>query len=374
MNTEAEATVIMDEQGHTDTDNLAAQKTTSNDPDDKTQPVKERQSTLRQDPDKEPTQETYYSWQYAFDFFNRELFSDTLPSCLITYQRKKSSMGYFSPDRFIDSEGGKTDEIALNPTFFAIRGIIDAASTLVHEMVHLWQYHDKDGKHGRRGYHNTQWAKKMESIGLYPSATGRPGGKRTGDRVSHYIVKDGLFAQKAAILMRDEKFQVRWVDRFVSALPSTETLVYPAPDTAKEAKDQDELDEQDKEDQGEGETGTQSLTVAKGNEPLSDSVTTETISTPDDNIVTGKTIIIPGYHDEDAQDVNLPTYTGYMFLPPDTKKLSDMDIVLPEPADKKNRSNRSKYICPACKVKLWGKPGLKIGCLKCNSVFEENNH
>jgi hypothetical protein len=60
-------------------------------------------------------------------------------------------------------------------------------------MVHLEQHHF--GKASRNGYHNKQWAAWMERIGLMPSNTGEPGGKRTGQRMSHYILPDGAFAR-----------------------------------------------------------------------------------------------------------------------------------------------------------------------------------
>ena len=47
----------------------------------------------------------------------------------------------------------------------------------------------------RRSYHDRQWAAKMKEIGLQPSTTGEPGGKETGQTVTHYIVKGGAFAQ-----------------------------------------------------------------------------------------------------------------------------------------------------------------------------------
>ena len=42
-----------------------------------------------------------------------------------------------------------------------------------------------------------------------PSDTGAPGGKRTGQRVSHYIIPDGAFAQAFAL----RKFAVPYFDR-----------------------------------------------------------------------------------------------------------------------------------------------------------------
>lgn len=38
----------------------------------------------------------------------------------------------------------------------------------------------------------------MESLGLMPSATAAPRGKRTGDRMSHYIIEGGPFARAFA--------------------------------------------------------------------------------------------------------------------------------------------------------------------------------
>src|SRR5262249_14822765 len=65
-------------------------------------------------------------------------------------------------------------------------------STLVHEMVHVWQY--CFGKPTRGRYHNREWAAKMKSIGLQPSNTGKPGGKETGQHMTHYIVEGAYSA------------------------------------------------------------------------------------------------------------------------------------------------------------------------------------
>jgi predicted SprT family Zn-dependent metalloprotease len=134
-----------------------------------------------------PTDETYEPFKKAFHFFNDRLFGGTLPDCLITLQRKKRALGYFSPQRF-EHRGSKalTDEIAMNPDYFVGESDKEILSTLVHEMAHLWQQHF--GKPSRGGYHNKEWAEKMDDIGLAPSSTGADGGKRTGQRVSHYIV------------------------------------------------------------------------------------------------------------------------------------------------------------------------------------------
>jgi hypothetical protein len=58
-------------------------------------------------------------------------------------------------------------------------------------MVHQWE--QDFGTPPRKCYHTKAWANKMEEIGLIPSDTGEPGGKRTGQRVSHYTDPDGRF-------------------------------------------------------------------------------------------------------------------------------------------------------------------------------------
>ena len=79
----------------------------------------------------------------------------------------------------------------MNPAHFNDRSMENVLSTLVHEMVHLWQH--RFGKPPRKAYHDKQWAAKMKEIGLPPSATGAPGGKETGQKMSHYIEEGGPF-------------------------------------------------------------------------------------------------------------------------------------------------------------------------------------
>lgn len=123
-----------------------------------------------------PTLKTYDGLNRAYAFFNDRLFAGELPAYLVTLQRAKKAYGYFAGGRF-GSKDGKTvtDEIALNPSHFRDRTTEQSLSTLVHEMVHLWQHHF--GKPSRAAYHNKEWAAKMHMVGLVPSDTGQPGGK-----------------------------------------------------------------------------------------------------------------------------------------------------------------------------------------------------
>nr|WP_025465377.1 SprT-like domain-containing protein [Acinetobacter baumannii] len=102
--------------------------------------------------------------------------------------------------------------------------LLEVLQTLVHEMVHAWQFHF--GKPGRRGYHNKEWADKMEAIGLMPSSTGKPGGARTGEKMADYAIPGGLFMQATDKLLTQD-FKISWLDRF----PPMTTIAAPIADT-----------------------------------------------------------------------------------------------------------------------------------------------
>lgn len=162
----------------------------------------------------QPTTELYSELQEAYSHFNRELFSGRLPECVITLQRESRSYGYFSRRRFARRSGHIVDEIALNPTYFGIRPIVETLATLVHEMVHCQQEHT--GSPGRRGYHNKEWASLMDAVGLAPSSSGAPGGRRVGERVTHYVVSGGPFDLCCSRLLT-RSFELSWWDRFPPA-------------------------------------------------------------------------------------------------------------------------------------------------------------
>lgn len=137
-----------------------------------------------------PSQQTYQGLDRAFAHFNRILFENRLPDVHMVVHRKRNARGYFHQEQFKHRESGeRIDAIALNPDSMG-RTLPEVLSTLVHEMVHLWQQHE--GKPGKGG-HNKEWAAKMDSIGLTPTSTGAPGGKRTGRNMTHMIDAGGPF-------------------------------------------------------------------------------------------------------------------------------------------------------------------------------------
>lgn len=164
-----------------------------------------------------PTADTYAALQAAFDYFNRQLFAGTLPPCLITLRSSPRAHGHLHSRRFVNLAGEQVGELGLNPGYFALQSSEEVFSTLVHEMAHHWQQHH--GKPSRSVAHNAQWAAKMEAIGLMPSSTGRPGGKRTGQQMSDYILPEGAFLAACAGLPR-EASRLPWLDRHVAVAPA----------------------------------------------------------------------------------------------------------------------------------------------------------
>jgi predicted SprT family Zn-dependent metalloprotease len=139
-----------------------------------------------------PTREQFAAYEQMFGFFNERLFHGELPPCFLNFSRLKRTRGFFAAKRW-EKGSDIRHEISLNPSTLKSRKPIEVASTLVHEMVHLWQ--QEFGRPSRTGYHNREWAAKMEEVGLVPTSTGIPGGSKVGQRVTHYIAERGPFQQ-----------------------------------------------------------------------------------------------------------------------------------------------------------------------------------
>lgn len=158
-----------------------------------------------------PTDEFYSLLSLAFDHFNQACFSNRLPRCLLTVQRETNTLGYFSPNRWGNRKGQKAHEIAINPAYFASHTLVEVLQTLVHEQCHLWQQ-VFGARKSRHGYHNREWAGKMEGIGLMPSQNGLPGAKKIGQQMSDYPIPGGPFL-KACQTLVENGYQISWIDR-----------------------------------------------------------------------------------------------------------------------------------------------------------------
>jgi SprT-like family len=72
-----------------------------------------------------------------WDYFNVTLFGSSLRKVFLNFSRRARSLGFFAPKRW-ESGDQVTHEISLNPTHLKRGSARDMASTLVHEMVHVW--------------------------------------------------------------------------------------------------------------------------------------------------------------------------------------------------------------------------------------------
>lgn len=146
----------------------------------------------------DPSRRQYGSLADSFDYFNRTLFSGRLAQPLLTLNHRPACVKSYHRDKGFSFRGGpwksriRASEISLNPRAMVGRSDMEILTVIVHEMVHLWQFQYAE-KPPRKGYHNRDWADFMEELGLIPSNTGEPGGKRTGQKVSQYVLPGGPF-------------------------------------------------------------------------------------------------------------------------------------------------------------------------------------
>lgn len=143
-----------------------------------------------------PTIEFYGHLDKAFDFFNERLFDGKLPKVMFELTNKKNVGGYFKSKAWQSVDDVFVHTIAINPQYIVHSTPLQVYKTIVHEQSHAFLY--LSGESGRANYHNKAWAEKMESIGLMPSDTGKPGGKKTGQKMSDYPIPGGAFEAACA--------------------------------------------------------------------------------------------------------------------------------------------------------------------------------
>ena len=141
------------------------------------------------------TEIQYHMLGDLFYHYNEELFNGLLSDCMISINNHIKHTSFFKTLNWRNTVN-ETDplihEITLNPKLLGTDDI-NWHMELVHLMVHLWQH--ENGNPTRNGYHNRQWAKKMEEIGLMPSSNGMCGGNKTGQEISQYSIPKGLFIE-----------------------------------------------------------------------------------------------------------------------------------------------------------------------------------
>lgn len=303
-----------------------------------------------------PTLEIYSFLQGAFDSFNDLLFGGVLSRSLITLRADNPRvLGFFSPKRFARVDGMQNSfvhEIAFNPTYFGSHPILESLQTLAHEMVHQWQF--ECGKPGRARYHNAEFADKMESIGLMPSASGAPGGKRVGESMADYAIPGGRFLEVCGYFLagRPIPFFDRAIPsgqgvsigalsaqrRFLGVGCPPELLIIPSRinwDLVPKGGD-GRLDF----------TGYAQMMAASLDRPglvSSEGGQREAAARFADLVAEAPVGVQEGL-------------SGIREL------VADMPAQAAAPAAGAGKSNRAKYNCSACGMNVWGKPDLKILC------------
>lgn len=305
-----------------------------------------------------PTRETYAELEKAYDFFNQALFEGRLHSCLITLQRQHDTFGYFSANQFVSRDAKSAHEIALNPSYFAIRPIPETLSVLVREMVTLDQVLHSKNKLPRRRYRNREWADMCEAIGLMPSDTGLPGGKRVGDNVQTYIIAGGPF-DNACTQLVDEKFTLSWLDRFPPK------ILAPMGPIGGDAEALATFDADDSDGDAEPARAAFSLPVS---EPLSPDLVAETAGVAVDD---GQAYEMPEHEPSNAPAASAtgtePEHADTSGAPAmrHFNPVSEVDLqaIGVEPREPPQNTSKTRFQCPMCNAKAWGKPSLRIHCL-----------
>ena len=137
------------------------------------------------------TESQYKSFQDLYCYYNENLFEGKLPDCQINLCRKKDTPGFFTTQKWIDSDLRIIHEINLNPLDLE-KETIEWHGILVHYMVHLWQCEFGTPPQDA-SYHNKEFVKKMEEIGFIVEYIESPNGEKTGRKISWLPDPVGLF-------------------------------------------------------------------------------------------------------------------------------------------------------------------------------------
>ncbi|HCP02795.1 MAG TPA: hypothetical protein DIT61_04645 [Pseudomonas sp.] len=322
-----------------------------------------------------PTREAYDELDRAYSFFNERLFDGRLPDCLITLQRSHDSKGYFSANQFVKrTDAENAHEIALNPRWFAVRSLPETLATLVEGMVSLDQHLNSE-RPPRRRYRNKEWADMAEAVGLMASDTGAPGGKRTGDSVSTYIIDGGPFDQACTELL-DQAFVLSWIDRYPPA-ESLQTAAEPVdegvPETTALLASPDDLAD---ETSGLDRMAAMSSASTAGADiaPMADGPLLMPDFENEDSTLEGMTGAAPamtpmldGNADPASENTPAPSEEAKPSTAPPMKQqervsrdaLEQIGVDL-TPAPK--NLSKTKFKCPDCGANAWGKPSLSLHC------------
>lgn len=164
-----------------------------------------------------PTLQLYPELQEAYDHFNKRLFQIilgvTLRECIIVINNDKpNTKGYHARGIYINKDLEVCDEISLNSRFWGIQSIEESLSTLAHEMAHLYREQTRKKEAKNSSWHDMEWSKAMNAIGLKPISYDFPG-KEIGQKVHHKIIHGGPYEIAARELI-DKNYELTWKHRY----------------------------------------------------------------------------------------------------------------------------------------------------------------
>lgn len=131
-----------------------------------------------------------------FDLLNEEFFESALLRPTITIQSTPRAYGHFSlrEDTWISKLGATSHEINLGAGTLS-RPIEEVSATLLHEMIHYWNYENGIQDCSRSGtYHNRKFREAAEVRGLLVERSDKYGWSHTapGDALLDFVLKYGL--------------------------------------------------------------------------------------------------------------------------------------------------------------------------------------
>ncbi|MBQ7047552.1 MAG: SprT-like domain-containing protein [Clostridia bacterium] len=145
----------------------------------------------------------------VFDLLNAEFFESTLSRPTITIQSTPKAYGHFtlSDNTWVSTVGG-THEINIGAGTLA-RPIEDVCATLLHEMVHYFNYINnvQDCSRGNT-YHNQKFRKEAEARGLCVERSEKYGWSHTSpnERLINFVIDNQL---TDILINRNELFSFR---------------------------------------------------------------------------------------------------------------------------------------------------------------------
>lgn len=373
---------------------------------------------------KNPTLDFYGHLDDAFVFFNDRLFDGTLPKIMFELTNKKQVAGLFKAASWQATDGIYVHSIAINPQIIVQSTPLVIYITLVKEMVHLWQ--KTYGEASRPGYHNTEWGEKMESIGLMPSSTGLPGGKKVGQKMSSYLIAGGAFEAAAVDFFLEGNFMnlvdatiddadvlklrnellldcvkrnqslTEYYEGWQSKAIGYDAARQPSEVLKVDVDDYDygiTSDKDSKKDSVKPVVSKKAESMTSETKPTTKFDSTSLTDDSDDYNSENIGIYSGEYSYEDEIDDGETLLTNdVLILDKDatedlmskhafddalshlvTEPLKNMTDIVGVPDKPKYDFNKTKYQCSTCKSNVWGKPSMNILCIDCDSIFDVAN-